>query len=240
MASINYMHVTCISGMTQHISQTWKSKFDTDDISIIIDNWFSLTMHHIMQDFVGPLKKVQRINNVFKVPKVYTIYEDTISWTIDDDKVHPHWVEILNYVCVPNGCERIISPQHWIHNATSDHADSTALYVTWCVTHHYCATLICSGGCFFHNVTLDNYNVFTIHTAPRYTSFTDYCNAVGYDPYFHIDQPWCVPDNVDVFSKTSVTHKVSQIMYSSLLLPLRPYTPPEGKTLPSEVVSQDS
>ena len=43
----------------------------------------------------GPLK-VRRIINVFEGPKVHTIYEGTITCTINDHTSHPHWVETPN------------------------------------------------------------------------------------------------------------------------------------------------
>ena len=62
--------------------------------------------------------------------------------------------------------ERIISPQHWEQNATSANEYATTLDVTWCITHHDCATLICSGGLFFSTVLLYKKFFFTLHTAP--------------------------------------------------------------------------
>ena len=103
---------------------------------------------------------------------MHNIYEGIIYWTINDDSGHPCWVEIPNYLYVTKGCERIISPQHWSQNATSYHAYATNLYVTQCVTHNYCATLISVGGKFVRTVPLDKQHVFTLHIAPGYTMFT--------------------------------------------------------------------
>ena len=62
---------------------------------------------------MGPLKKGQRIIDRFEGPKVHTVYDGTIACTICDNKGHTQWVEISNYLYVPNGHERLISPQHW-------------------------------------------------------------------------------------------------------------------------------
>ena len=59
-------------------------------------------MSNFKQDFVGSLKKVWRIINGFKGPKVHTIYEVTIAWTINYNTGHPYWVEIPTSLYVPN------------------------------------------------------------------------------------------------------------------------------------------
>ena len=75
-----------------------------------------------------------------------TIYEGTITWTINDDLGHIHQVKIPNSLYVPKGCEQLINQQHWLQNATSINAYYITLEVTYCVTHHDCATLIWGGG----------------------------------------------------------------------------------------------
>ena len=59
-------------------------------------------MSNFTLDFVVSLKKVQHIINEFKGPKVHTIYEVTIAWTINYNTGHPYWVEIPNSLYVPN------------------------------------------------------------------------------------------------------------------------------------------
>ena len=149
------------------------------------------------------------------------IYEGTIAWTINDDSGHPHWEEIPNSLYFPKGHEWLISTQHQAQNATSANSDTTIMYGTRCVTHHYISKLTWGGGRFFCTVPLYKQTIFTLHTAPGYTAFTAYCAAVGYDPYLHDDQTDCIPDNLADFSHLSVTH-------SAMPLPMYPYPPPEG------------
>ena len=84
---------------------------------------------------------------------------------------------------MPNGREGPISLQPWAKNATLVNADATTLDITRCVTHHDHAPLMRGGGCFVHTLPLDNHNILTLQHAPGYTEFTEYCTAVGYDPF---------------------------------------------------------
>ena len=74
---------------------------------------------------------------------------------------------------------------------------------------------------------------FTLHTALEYTVFATSCYTVGYEPYLHYDKPYCIPDNLSVFSVPVVTH-------SAMPSPPHPYLPPERETLSSEVGIKDS
>ena len=138
-----------MTGTTHTSIQPRQDKFDTNGVSIVIDNWCSGIMSYFKQDFVDPLKKGWRVINGFEGTKVHTIYEGTINWTINDDFVNPHQIEIPNSLYVSKGRKRLISLQHWAQNSTSTNAYVTTLNVTCCVTHHDCATLIWGGGDFF-------------------------------------------------------------------------------------------
>ena len=52
---------------------------------------------------------------------------------------------------------------------------------------------------------------------------TEYCAAVGYDPYLHDDNIDCIPDNIYVFIPSAVTNIAKP-------LPLHTSPPPEGET----------
>ena len=87
---------------TQNKSHPLQDKFDTDGISIGIENLWSVTMSKIKQDFVGVPNKGRHVINIFESPKANAIYEGPISWTIDNNIVHINWVEIPNSLYVPN------------------------------------------------------------------------------------------------------------------------------------------
>ena len=65
---------------TTHTStQTLQAKFDTDGVSIGIDNCCSVAILNSKQDFVGPVNKWRHILNVFEGPKVHTLYKVPIA-----------------------------------------------------------------------------------------------------------------------------------------------------------------
>ena len=61
---------------------------------------------------------------------------------LNDYTGHTYLMEILNSLYVPNGCERLISPQHWEQNTKYDSADDNILDDTNGVTPHDCTTLV--------------------------------------------------------------------------------------------------
>ena len=80
-------------------------------------------------------------------------------------------------------------------------------------------------------MNLDKKNVFTLQTAPGYTAFTEYFDAVGYEPYLNDDKTDCITEKLDVFSRNVVTH-------SETTSPLNPFPPREEENPPSERGSQ--
>ena len=59
-------------------------------------------------------------------------------------------------------------------------------------------------------MNLDKKNVFTLQTAPGYTAFTEYFDAVGYEPYLNDDKTDCITENlmfsVAMWSLTAKRH----------------------------------
>ena len=86
-----------MTGTTHTSIHPIQDNFDTDEFSIGIDNFCSVTMYNPKQDFVVTLKKGWRVINVFEGPKLHTIYEGTINWNINNNSGNPHQVEIHNY-----------------------------------------------------------------------------------------------------------------------------------------------
>ena len=87
-----------MTGTNHTSSHTRQDNFDTDGVSISIDNCCSVSMSHSNQDFVGILKNGRSIINGFDGPKVHTIYEVTITWTNNDNYGNTHQIEIMNYL----------------------------------------------------------------------------------------------------------------------------------------------
>ena len=79
-----------MTSMNNNSSQPHHTKFDTDYISIGIENWCSFTMSQIKQELVGPIRKWGIIIIELEGPKVQKFYERTIYWTINNDIGHTH------------------------------------------------------------------------------------------------------------------------------------------------------
>ena len=93
--SCDSLHITYMTSTTQNISNPFQDKFDTDGISIVIDNLCYVTMSHIKQDFEGPLIKGWKIINIFDGTNMHMIYEGTITLNNNYDTCHPHQVKII-------------------------------------------------------------------------------------------------------------------------------------------------
>ena len=52
---------------------------------------------------------------------------------------------------------------------------------------------------------------------PAYTSFTEYYAAIGYGPYLHDDEPYCIPEKLAV----SVTLRSLTVQHHQLCIYLR-------------------
>ena len=97
-------------------------------------------------------------------------------------------------------------PKNWEQKSTCNNSDANTMYGTRCVTHHDRDTLIWGGGQLIFTVSLDKKNVFTLHNAPGYTTFTVYGSTIGDDQYLYDYKNDFIPDNLAVFSHSAVTH----------------------------------
>ena len=74
MDSLDSLHTTCMNGTNHISSQLCQYKFDTDGLSIGIDNRCSVTMSNSKQNFVSTLEKLHRVINIFEGLKAHKIY----------------------------------------------------------------------------------------------------------------------------------------------------------------------
>ena len=183
--SCDFPHTTCMTGTKHTIRKHLQYKFDNNGVYIGIGNCCYFTMPHFKQDFVGTLKKGWRVINRFKGPKAHTIYQGTITWTINENTGNTHRAGIPNFLYFPNGREWLISPQHWAHNTESANTDSTTLDGTHVLTDHELTTLIWGGGYFVLPIPLYKNNIFTTQTVSVYTELNGYCAVVSYEPFLH-------------------------------------------------------
>jgi hypothetical protein len=88
-------------------------KFDTDSHKIGIDNRASACISAYIEDFQGPVRKVNRTIKGFGGEHVRDVSMGTIIWKWCDNEGKTHRFTIPNSYYVPAGGVRLLSPQHW-------------------------------------------------------------------------------------------------------------------------------
>jgi hypothetical protein len=87
-------------------------RFDTDSHSIRIDNRCSKCISPDPLDFIGKVENTNRTITGFGGLKVTGIKRGTIRWHWEDDTGQVHQFDIPGSYYVPNGRQRLLSPQH--------------------------------------------------------------------------------------------------------------------------------
>jgi hypothetical protein len=88
-------------------------KFDTDSHRIGIDNRASACISAYIEDFQGPVRKVNRTIKGFGGEHVRDVSMGTIIWKWCDNEGKTDRFTIPNSYYVPSGGVRLLSPQHW-------------------------------------------------------------------------------------------------------------------------------
>ena len=109
---INWFTVMAMPNKTSTPRNDNISQMDTDSATIGIDNRCTLCILHISEYFVGELRKPGRnIRGFVGViqPKIKT---GTLLWRCEDDQGQEYKFLIPNYLFIPSGKCRLLSPQH--------------------------------------------------------------------------------------------------------------------------------
>ena len=76
-----------------------------------------------------PFTRASGVTPFGKGPSISIQQMDIIKWSFEDDTGRKHDIFIESSLYVPDGSERLISPQHWAHSATLGAAPPMALAV---------------------------------------------------------------------------------------------------------------
>ena len=89
--------------------------FDSDSYPIGIDSHASACMSPEEGDFIAStLQPIQSVVRPFQKGSDLKIEKKgTLKWLIEDDKGNIHKIVIPNSLLVPDGRQRLLSPQHW-------------------------------------------------------------------------------------------------------------------------------
>jgi hypothetical protein len=157
------------------------SMFDTDAAKIGIDNRCSACISYDINDFDGPVRKVNRAIRGFGGERTFNVYQGTIVWKWCDNEGVIHRFRIPNSYYVPDGKVRLLSPQHWaktqVGTSIKKLRDGTGETTT-----AEKAVLFWNEG----NNKLDvkmglEDNVATFYLAPGFNKFAMFCQVISKD-----------------------------------------------------------
>lgn len=135
-------------------------RFDSDSVSIRIDNCCSRTISCSMKDFVAdtmmPAANKQIIRGFGNTETIIT-HTGTIEWNIMDDEGIMQPIRIPNSLYVPEGGVRLLSPQHWAQESSikSELDNETNQQDIWCTTNRDNIILYWNKGQQKKTITLD-------------------------------------------------------------------------------------
>ena len=187
--------------MPSQIKEIKTTTFDTDSFKIGIDTHATACMSNTLTDFVNsslipyPISR-GGIQIYGKGPKLRISKTGTLKWNIEDDQGRKHKILIPNSIFVPDGTQRLLSPQHFSAEANktgTSNPDSTRS-----IQYHN-RNVLYFGSSGQYKKTVFNTassNVPTFYTAAgntTYTSFSSTVNNVHSNKLYRLEQAVCYP-----------------------------------------------
>jgi hypothetical protein len=160
-------------------------RFDTDSASIGIDNRASACISHRIEDFDGPVHKVNRAIKGFGGERTTNVFIGTIVWKWCDDEGLVHKFRIPNSYYVPDGNVRLLSPQHWAKTQKGSTRDGIGETTT-----SFQSVLFWNNR--KHRLTVHlskKDNVATFFLAPGYKTFDLFCQKAEIDYNESVETP---------------------------------------------------
>ena len=104
--------------------QAYSTSFDSDSFKIGVDTCASACMSFCESDFITAtlhdLPQSKGVKPYGKGPALVITKMGTIRWNIADDDGRCHKILVPNSILVPDGTERLLSPQHWAQQACKE------------------------------------------------------------------------------------------------------------------------
>ena len=110
--------------------------FDSDSFPVGVDCHASCCMSPSKDDFITNtlVPAHSTVRPYQKGADLNVTHKGTLKWNISDDFGRVHKVQIPNSLLVPDGRQRLLSPQHWaseqLHQSTSNKYDPDSIYST--------------------------------------------------------------------------------------------------------------
>ena len=154
--------------------------FDTDSVDFGVDNRCSACISNMREHFIGELTPSTRVIKGFGGTRTANISVGTMRLRIEDDNGRIEVFEIPNSYYVPDGDQRLLSPQHW-HKAmkrSQRPSPGTAVEETF----YNRIVLHWNGNQSTKTIPLDpRTNVATFYIAPSFNRFSLYCQSAQAD-----------------------------------------------------------
>lgn len=167
---------------TTRRAHTNRAPFDTDACPIGIDNRASACISHKIDDFIGPLRKVNRSIKGFGGESVMNVYRGTIVWKWHDNDGRLHRFRIPDSYYIPNGHCRLLSPQHWAKTQTTRGNSQTHRQGTGETTTYDNCRLFWDRKKYSLDVPIGKTdNVATFYLAPGFKRFQLFCQQCNLD-----------------------------------------------------------
>jgi hypothetical protein len=150
--------IASTAGQTQQTT-----RFDSDSVTIHVDNCASRCITNSLQDFVKPPQKVIGRVKGMGGDKVAVTAVGTVRWRIDDEEGISHSFLIPGSLYIPESPARLFSPQHW----AQERKDNVPLKNgTWQATFADHVLLVWGQQKYRKIIKFDKSNVATFSTTP--------------------------------------------------------------------------
>lgn len=165
--------------------------FDTDSCKIGIDNRASACISAYIEDFQGPVRRVNRTIKGFGGERITEVSVGTIVWNWCDNDGVKHRFVIPNSYYVPAGGVRLLSPQHWAKTQLGSkvkHKEGIGETTT-----AFKSVLFWGKGNHRLDVLMGvNDNVATFYLAPGYNKFELFCQKAEMNYEESLEIPVCI------------------------------------------------
>jgi hypothetical protein len=153
-----------LPGVPSHDGIRLKADFDTDSLTIGVDNRCSACLSNCTDHFVGELIKSNKVIKGYGGARVHNVWQGTMKISFEDDEGRVETFLIPNSCCVPDGDARLLSPQHWAKCFKKSQRPPAGIAPEQ--TFHDKVILTWNKGLSVKTIPLDQLNVATFNLAP--------------------------------------------------------------------------
>ena len=166
------------------VGNSHATRFDSDSVTLHIDNCASRCITHSIDDFASPPQKVIGRVKGMGGDNVAVAAVGTIKWTIDDDTGTPHTFLIPRSLYIPESPARLFSPQHWAQEQKDDLPVKNG---SWQATYADHVTLVWGQQQYRKTIDFDKSNVATFSTSPGCKHYRAFCACVDSMEHHKVD-----------------------------------------------------